>query len=145
MAKRDTLREKLKAADRRRQRRSAESPAARGPELIASPSGSPISAPRVDVVGLIVREILDHAESLGQEARDAIVIAALKASLNATTPSGPDARQLLQQLERIPSQSGVSLREFREAIQQLLSQATATPDSRRSNDAFLRYLVVVAA
>jgi hypothetical protein len=112
--------------------------------LNADPGPSETASPEVDVMGLIVRATLEHAESLGQEARDAIVIAAFKASLNATVPNGQDARQLLQQLERIRAESDISQRAFRDALQQLLSQALATHDPR-SNDAFLRYLGVIAS
>ena len=136
MPKREALKQKLKAADRRRQRRQVDfepSPAA------AISKG----AARVDVAELIVRTILTHVSAGDGDARDVMVIAALNSSLRATTPSGDEAKRLAVKLNQIPSQPGVSMRAFREALQDLLSTASKHQDSR-SGDAFLQYLSVLA-
>jgi hypothetical protein len=72
-----------------------------------------------------------------------MVVAALKSSLRATTPSGDEAKRLAEELNQIPTRPGVSMRAFRDALQDLLSTASTHQDSR-TGDAFLRYLSVLA-
>ncbi len=136
MVKREAVKQRLKAADRRRQRRNIDS-------RPVSEAVTRTDKPRVDVVGLIANAILRHAESLGSEARDVIVIAALNSTLRASTPSGDDAKRLAEQFSAISSQSDVSMKAFREALQQLLSTANQHHDPRQA-DAFLRYLSILS-
>ncbi len=136
MPKREALKQKLKAADRRRQRRQVDTQ----PRPVVA---SPASTSRVDVAELIVRAILEHVAANRSDARDAMLIAAIKSSLRATVPSGDDAKRLAEKLNEIPAMPGVSIRAFREALQQLLSTANANHDPR-SGDAFLRYLSVLS-
>lgn len=91
----------------------------------------------------MVDAILQHASSLGSEARDIIVLAALKGVFRGTTPQGDDARQLAEQLLQIPSRPGVSMRAFRDSVQELLGIANANHDPMR-RDAFLGYLEMLS-
>lgn len=136
MSKRESLRLKLKSADRRRQRRSGEAPA----PTVEMPSSN---SQKVDVTGMVVEAILEHAGVLGSDARDAMVIAALHSVLRGTTPSGEDARRLAEQLHSISRHSEVSLRAFRDTLEQLLLTANAHHVPRNGNG-FLRYLTVLS-
>lgn len=136
MAKREAIRQKLKAADRRRQRRHS---VASTPAASANESGS---AP-IDVAGLVVAAILDHSHALGSAARDVIVVAALNSLLRGTTPSGDQSKLLATELEQVAQRNDVPTRAFRDTLQQILAMATSHRDPR-SGDAFLRYLAMLS-
>ena len=136
MAKRAAIRQKLKAADRRRQRRQAVAPA-------SSASVNQTGSPQVDVTGLVVTAILDHAHALGSSARDVIVVAALNSLLRGTTPSGDQSKLLATQLQQVAQQNEIPTRAFRETLQQILAMATSHRDPR-SGDALLRYLAMLS-
>jgi hypothetical protein len=142
MAKREAIRQRLKAAQRRRQRRQAATSPSESSNSSKSSAGRQESA-QVDVAGLIVQTILDHAHSLGNSARDVIVVAAIQSFLRGTTPSGDDAKELATRLSQIPQRPGISLRSFRDSLQQLLAMSNSHRDPR-SGDAFLRYLAMLA-
>jgi hypothetical protein len=135
MSKQDSLRQRLKAADRRRQRRQGFSQPA-----VATKHEPSAGA---DVTGMVVEEILDYVDSLDRGARDAMVINAIHSLLRSTTAQGEDAKRLGERLNQIPDRPGVSFRAYRDALQHLLSTAKSHQDPR-SSDAFLRYLALLA-
>lgn len=147
MVKRDLLKQKLRAAERRRQRRQGESP----PSANSSPSAhasatevkKALDSPSPDVMGMVVQTILQHSSEEAADPRDAVVVAAMRSCLRATTPNGQDAKSLAEKLNAISTRPGVSMRAFRDALQQLLAVASANHDPRRA-DAFLGYLAVLA-
>ena len=136
MAKRETLKQRLKAADRRRHRRQAD---VRPQDAVARTTATD----RVDAADLIVRTILEGATGSRGEARDVMVVAAMNSALRGSTPSGDEAKRLAEALNQIPAEPGVSMRAFREALQQLLATASANHDPKRG-DAFLGYVSMLS-
>lgn len=122
---------KLKAADRRRQRRAVSSVDKAPP----SPSQS------VDVSGLIVLAILDYVESCGSEIRDATVVAAMRGCLNGVETG---KQPLVRQLAEIAQRTDVDLRAFRNAMKQMLELARQYQDPKNSS-AFIRYIGILAS
>jgi hypothetical protein len=92
---------------------------------------------------MIVEEILDFVDSLNRGARDAMAVSAIHSVLRSTTAQGEDARRLAERLNQISERPGVSVRAFRDSLQQLLSTAKSHQDPR-SSDGFLRYLALMA-
>lgn len=130
MVKRQDLKRRLKAADRRRNRRTA--PAAK-----VEPTSAP---PKVDVMALITSQILTC--ELGDPPKDSIAVAALRGCLRGTLPAQDPARSLAAKLNELPNQSDISIRGFRAAVQQLLDVA-AQHEKSEAPDAFLQYLSII--
>jgi hypothetical protein len=92
---------------------------------------------------MVVEEILDYVDSLDRGARDAMAVSAIHSVLRSTTAQGEDAKRLAERLNRIPDRPGVSVRAYRDSLQQLLSAAKSHQDPR-SSDGFLRFLALMA-
>jgi hypothetical protein len=135
MSKRESLKQRLKAADRRRQRRQGSTQPAVETQHASSAN--------VDVTGMVVEEILHFVESLDRGARDAMAVSAIHSALRSTTAQVEDARRLAERLNQIPERPGVSVRAYRDSLQELLGVAKSHQDPR-SSDGFLRYLALMA-
>ena len=133
MPKQD-LKKKLKAADRRRKRRSA----APGENAL------PAQRRRVDVSGLIALAILEHADSSKSEVRDAAVISTLRQCLKGGMMGNKTSQALYERLEQISLQTGVDRRDFRGALQQMLMLAQQCRDTKNSS-AFIQYIGILTS
>jgi hypothetical protein len=133
MASREELKRKLKASDRRRQRR---------PQAAADHVATPRAA-SLDVSGLIAETILAHVNASASQVRDAGVIAALRCCLNGSRPANDDVARLWTQLQDISSRDGVDARAFRASVSDVLDLAAEHHDPRNAS-AFLRYLTLLA-
>jgi hypothetical protein len=144
MARRDDLKKKLKAADRRRSRRepSQMGIAPRADEAGGTTVSDSASGNSVDVTGLCVEQII---KMNGRKAfRDTEVIHAIRACLGGGSPTSSESQLLKQRLDAIEARDDVSTRRFRDALEMLLRSAT---DHRVADDdmAFMRYLIVLAS
>lgn len=144
MARRDELKKRLKAADRRRSRRET----AQANNGLANDhlSGTAVSdsesGNNVDVTGLCVDEIL---KMNGRKPfRDSEVVSAMRACLTGGTPSSSEAQLLKQRLAAIESRDDVTTRQFRDAVDTLLRTA-ATHRAADDDGTFVRFLSVVAS
>ena len=124
------LKRRLRAADRRRQRRQVSG----GDEVMSSRRS-------VDVSGLIAAAILEYADSSGSEIRDATVVAAIRGCL---TGAGTGKQPLTERLAGIAQRTDVDRRAFRNAMQQLLDLARQYQDPKNSS-AFIRYISILAS
>lgn len=130
MVKRQDLKRKLKAADRRRSRRTASA-------AKVEPTSAP---PQVDVMALITSQILTC--ELGDPPKDTIAVAALRGCLRGTLPAQDPARSLAAKLNELTKQADISIRDFRSAVQQLLDVA-AQHEMSEAPDSFLQYLSII--
>ena len=137
MGKNDDLKQRLKAASRRRSRRL--SGAATGISDAAMDSSS---SNQVDAAGMVVSAILVADENLTLQ--DSDVIAALRACSNTGSTSTPPAQELLGRLKEIANRDDVSSRRFQDAIKNVLSTALSMRKADH-NTAFLQYLSVLAS
>ncbi|TWU49692.1 hypothetical protein [Rubripirellula reticaptiva] len=141
MAKNDNLKQKLKAADRRRSRRTASQADSSG-AAIAFCDDDSASTNSVDVTGLCVAEILKMNGK--QSFRDSEVITAMRSCLNAGTPSSSEAQLLSQRLNAIGKRDDVSEKRFRDALQSLVK--SGLDHRNEDNDsAFVQFLAVLAS
>ena len=131
MVKRNDLRSKLKAADRRRQRR---------------PAGNhrSVSIASVDVAGLVVEAILRFRDG-SQRFDDAIIIAALKACVRGIRPGGTQAAALFDQLQQVASREEVSPRALVRASHELLAQSSQRAQKSGQPNPFASYLTILAS
>ncbi|TWU37034.1 hypothetical protein [Novipirellula artificiosorum] len=136
MAKRSDLLRRLKMADRRRNRR---------PTAAAKPAQGRTAAPtpQTDVAGLVVTEILQFVDEGGRRS-DAEVVSALRAFRRGSNPSSPDAMVLKQRLQQIGDRADVEMRTLRDAVGDLIDEATHYSDRGQANDRFVKYLQLVA-
>ena len=95
------------------------------------------------MTGVIVATILEFVDGAGNKTGDAAVVAAIRGCLNASSPSGEHSWQLHQRLEAIEQRGDVDLRSFRSSLNELMKLAKDHKDPN-SNDAFIRYLAVLA-
>ena len=133
MGKRENLKRKLKAADRRRQRRPVP------PATTVAPATNKSA---LDVTGLIATEILQHAESASDGLSDSAVVAAMRSFLKGTSPSAEPSRSLYERFEQVSLRSEVDTRRFRSALSRMLDLAISSRDSKNQT-AFLGYLSVL--
>lgn len=131
MVKRNDLRGKLRAADRRRRRR----PAA---------EHSSVSGPTVDVPGLVVEAILRFRDG-SQRFDDAIIIAALKACVRGIRPSSTQAATLFDQLQQLASREEVSPRALVRASHELLAQSNQGGRTSGQPNPFASYLAILTS
>ena len=129
---RQQLKQKLKAADRRRKRRSPGT----------AEKDFPTQRRSIDVSGLIVSAILEHVHTSRSEVRDATVISAMRNCLKGG-PLGQPSLLMVERLERIGERTDVDPIAFRDALQQMLKLAYQFRDSKDST-AFVQYLGIVA-
>ncbi len=134
MAKRADLRSKLKAADRRRQRRPQSGGSA--PVSVAEPS--------VDVTGLIVESILEFRDG-SQRFDDAIIIAALTACGRGIRPNGEQAAQLYDRLQQVALRERVPPRSLVAACHQLLAHADRGEPKSNERNPFAQYLAILVS
>ena len=100
MPKRDAMKQRLRAADRRRKRRG--DPSAASTASATATVSPPSDGPDAKAVDLIVSVLLDHAEELGGNSRDVIALAALRGTLRGSVPSGRDSMVLAERLNQLP-------------------------------------------
>lgn len=144
MARRDDLKKRLKAADRRRSRRQTSSTGdgATGDYASGTAVSDSASGNSVDVTGLCVEEIL---KMNGRRSfRDSEVISAMRSCLSGGSPSSSEAQLLKQRLTAIETRDDVTTRHFRDALETLLQSAA---DHRVADDdtAFVQFLSVVVS
>ncbi len=130
MAKRQDLKSKLKAADRRRSRRSAPK---QNQSSVASPQR------KVDVASLIASTILEFIDASPNEVHDIAIVSAMRSCLNVSGSSGMHSLPLLQRLDAVQSRADVDTRGYRAALKQLLDEAARHRDAD-DPIAFIRYL-----
>jgi len=135
MAKREDLKRKLKASDRRRQRRL-------GATTTATNSAPPLAA-TVDVVGMLAGTILRFVESSDGEARDQTVVSAIRSCLKGTAANSDQVKSLRERLEQVPQLTDVDTRSFRDALRQMQELASEHHDPKNAN-AFVSYLAMLA-
>jgi hypothetical protein len=124
------LKKKLKAADRRRQSRSA--PVAPAP---SKPT-------QVDAVGVVSDTIVSFA-SEHAETTDAIILSVIRNILNGRDSSSELTAALKRSLDTAATTAGIATRAYRDALTKLqdLGKSHHTPDDRA---AFVRYLSVLS-
>ena len=143
MARAKDLKQKLRAADRRRNRRpfaQAQRPPAGSAPGVVVPSSVPV--PAVDVVGLMAQVILDVSDR-DLSITDASVVAALRCSIRLSEPSRDDTKKVLRALETVSGQESVPRRKFSAAAEQLITMAVSHQASNSEPSPFLRYLSVL--
>ena len=143
MAKREDLKRKLKAADRRRRRRGENVGSANATSSATNNSAASVSEPPVDVIGMIVTKTLGYVHTSRAEVRDSAMVSAMRSCLEATTPSGDQAKALQKCLEEVSSQPGVDVRAYRSALTRMLELARQHHDPKNAN-AFIGYLAILA-
>lgn len=135
MAKRNDLKKRLKAADRRRSRRQS----AQGSAANAAPS-----QPAVSPADMVVNLLLDYV-SEDKSPSDVVATAALKACARGDLPTKDPARTLAIKIEAVASQPGVTARAYRGAIKELIEAAALHESNQKETpDAFLAYLSILA-
>ncbi len=140
MAKRNEMLAKLKAAALRRERRVATMPQ-------VTPASGQSRKPSVDVVGAIVSVILAHGRA--PDCRlDAVVVSALRAQLKQIPPQRAEAEGLYARLETLQEtltreHAGFSLRQFRDAMEQLLDEAQPYETGNAHSTRFIEFLEVL--
>lgn len=135
MAKRNDLKKRLKAADRRRNRRQA----AQGSVIKMAPSEASVSPS-----DMIVDHLLAYA-STAKSPSDIVARAALKACFRGDLPSKEPARGLAMEIEKVASQPGVTARAYTAALKELSEAAAQHQKSQKETpDAFLAYLAILA-
>lgn len=135
MAKRNDLKKRLKAADRRRNRRHA----VQGSTVKAAPS-----QPQVRPADVIAELLMNYARNEKSPA-DIVVTTALKACERGDLPSKEPARSLTLKIEAVAAMPGVTARAYRGAIKELLEAAGLHQGSQKERpDAFLAYLSILA-
>ena len=139
MAKSKNLKRSLKAADKRRRRRSAAAVA--NPTLAPSRSTDERQGDSVDPVGLIVAEIVQHSSSVSDDNSDAMIVAALRACLKGSVPKGDRSRVLAERLRKTSAQ--ITERQFRDTLSNLLRTASEMQDAGQPC-AFRDYMHVIA-
>ena len=150
MVKRKDLKQKLKAASRRRKQRVAvaANSGATGNRLAQSESsgsvaGSPSSNASVDVMGLIIQAIVHHTNQ-AQDKSDAMIVAALRSNLKGAQPTGESAKRLNSVLVEISKRDDVKVSAFRKAIDGLLNSAAEHHEAKQAN-AFGKYLRMIVS
>ena len=135
MAKRNDLKKRLKAADRRRSRRQA----AHGSAIKTAPTPSSVSPSDMMVERLLAYVSEDKSPS------DVVATAALKACDRGVLPAKDPTRALAIKIEEVASQPGVTARAYRGALKELIEAATLHKGSQKDTpDAFLAYLSILA-
>jgi hypothetical protein len=135
MAKRNDLKKRLKAADRRRNRRQA----ALG--TVGKPAPKEPQARPADMIA----ELLVAYACEEKSPSDIIVSSALRACLCGDLPNKEPARSLGLKIEAVSRQPGVTARAYRGALKELSEAASLHQGSQKdSPDAFLAYLSVLA-
>ncbi len=135
MAKRNDLKKRLKAADRRRSRRQA----AQGSAVKAS-----LSQPSVSPSDMIVERLMSYV-SENKSPSDVVATAALKACARGVLPAKEPTRTLAIKIEEVASQSGVTPRSYRGALKELIEAAALHEGNQKETpDAFLAYLSILA-
>ncbi len=138
MSKHDDLKRNLKAAQRRRSRRST--PQSESTTAVVDPES--MSSATLDVTGLCVTEILKMNGK--RPFRDSEVITAIRASLSGGVPSSSEAQLLHQRLIAISQRADVMSRKFRDALSSL--ERTATQHRSSDDDtAFMKFLTMLAS
>ena len=135
MAKRNDLKKRLKAADRRRSRR----PTVQG-SAVETSQAPPSVSPSDIIVDLLMAYVSED-----KSPSDIVATAALKACARGDLPSKDPARELAIKIEEVASRPGVTARAYRGAIKELI-QAAALHESHQKEtpDAFLAYLSILA-
>ncbi|QDT09682.1 hypothetical protein [Planctomycetes bacterium K23_9] len=141
MAKSKGLKQKLKAADRRRRQRLAESSAGKSPSDVGTQTPA---AARVDVVDLVTAEILRLADITRDAGQDVVVLAALRGCLVGKTPSGHASEKLFQVITQVADRVEVSTHAFRAAVKQLIETQKKHQDPNDPG-AFVEYLRFMTA
>ena len=135
MAKRNDLKKRLKAADRRRSRRQA----AQGSAIKTAPS-----QPLVSPSDMIVERLMSYV-SEDKSPSDFVATAALKACARGDLPTKEPARALAIKVEEVASQPGVTARAYRGALKELIEAAAFHGGSQKETpDAFLAYLSILS-
>lgn len=142
MARAKDLKQKLKAADRRRKRRPAAANQGRSAVGSTSSASQPGGSLPVDVVGLVAQAILDVADR-DSSITDATVVTALRCSVRLSEPSRGDAKTVLRALDVVAAQDFVPRRKFSKAAEQLIQMAVSHKASEAEPSPFLRYLSVL--
>ena len=139
MSKRNDLKKRLKAADRRRNRRKASQSVPQD----AANQGEP-SLPQVNPADLIAEILVKYGRE-DKSPSDVAATAALRACLNGEVPSKEPARTLATTIESVARLPGVTVRAYRVALRDLLDAAKQHQGRRQENpDAFLAYLSILA-
>ncbi|HBV65224.1 MAG TPA: hypothetical protein DEF45_19625 [Rhodopirellula sp.] len=135
MAKRNDLKKRLKAADRRRSRRQA----AQGSAIKAAPR-----QPSVSPSDMMVERLMSYV-SEDKSPSDVVAMAALKACARGVLPTKDPTRALAMKIEEVASQPGVTARAYRGALKELIEAATLHEGSQKETPgAFLAYLSILA-
>lgn len=138
MSKRDQLRQRLRATERRRAARISAAPADQN--AVAADEDR---AQSTDVMELVVAALLARLGNLGATA-DAIALTALRAVKRGSLPQGADAAALCEQLESIAGREDVTPIRFRRAIDQLLELANQASVDGSPQGHFMEYLALLA-
>lgn len=135
MAKRNDLKKRLKAADRRRNRRQAGQ---------GSSVKTPPKQPQVRAADMIAELLVAYARE-EKSPSDMVVSSALRACSCGDLPKKEPARSLALKIEGVSRQPGVTARAYRGAIKELAEAASLHQGSQKdSSDAFLAYLLILA-
>jgi hypothetical protein len=135
MAKRNDLKKRLKAADRRRNRRQA---------VQGSGVNTPPSQPSVSASDMIVDLLMAYV-SEEKSPSDIVAVTALKTCARGDLPSKDPARTLAIKMKEVESRPGVTARAYRGALKELIEAAALHQESQKETpDAFLAYLSILA-
>ena len=135
MVKRNYFKKRLKAADRRRNRRQA----VQGSTIETAPT-----QPSVSPSDMMVERLMSYV-SEDKSPSDVVATAALKACARGVLPAKDPARALAIKIEEVASEPGVTARAYRGALKELIEAATLHKGSQQETpDAFLAYLSILA-
>jgi len=135
MVKQSNLKKRLKAADRRRNRRQA----AQGSVVKTAPK-----QPQVRPADMIVELLVAYAQE-EKSPSDIVVSSALRACSCGDLPSKEPARSLALKIEAVSRQPGVTARAYRTALKELAEAAKLHQGSQKDEpDAFLAYLSILS-
>ena len=145
MAKRNDLKKRLKAADRRRNRRQAtQGSATQGSASQSSAIKTTPSQPSVSPSDMIVERLMSYVCE-DKSPSDIVATVALKACSRGDLPSKEPARTLAIKIQQVASQPGVSARAYRVALKDLIEAAALHEGNQKETpDAFLAYLSILA-
>ncbi len=144
MVKKNSLKPKLKAADRRRKKRSsASNRPARGLPASQSLGEASGTTCKVDVVGLITEVILKHVDHRHHSGTDAFVLSTLSGIMRGSAPATPEAAHLAGNLQIIADRDDIPERRYREGVESVLSMSRQL-EKTQTADAFLQYLTILS-
>lgn len=130
--KRENLKKKLKAADRRRRNRPSPVPHAPNPS----------ATKQVDTLGLLSESIIEFCDQ-HDGTNDAIVMSAIRSNLKRSEPRGELSAALSDRFDQLTQRDDVSMKSLRQALTKLQDLGSEHQDPK-DRLALIRYLSMLS-